>query len=76
MIEWDDDKRNETLRERGPDFAEIATVDWDGAMTMEDIRRSLPPLFRLPQTSAMLLTRPFMVVCAFLHGVIVVGTSG
>ena len=35
MIEWDDDKRNETLRERGLDFAEIATVDWDDAMTMQ-----------------------------------------
>ena len=42
MFEWDDDKRNETLRERGLDFAEIATVDWDDAMTMEDIRRPYP----------------------------------
>ena len=36
MIEWDDDKRNETLRERGLDFAEIATVD------MEDMRQPYP----------------------------------
>ena len=42
MIEWDDDKRNETLRERGLDFADVATVDWDGATTMEDIRQPYP----------------------------------
>jgi uncharacterized DUF497 family protein len=37
-LEWDDKKRNETLAERGLDFAEVAGVDWDIAFTVEDMR--------------------------------------
>jgi uncharacterized protein len=37
-IEWDDAKRAKTLKERGLDFADIVTVDWDEALTIEDTR--------------------------------------
>jgi len=37
-LEWDDTKRNKTLAERGLDFADVALVDWDEALTVEDIR--------------------------------------
>jgi uncharacterized DUF497 family protein len=37
-FEWDEQKREETLRERGLDFASVAEVDWDVAVTDEDDR--------------------------------------
>lgn len=37
-LEWDDTKRNETLKERGLDFANVASVDWSTAFTAEDTR--------------------------------------
>jgi uncharacterized DUF497 family protein len=37
-LEWDDKKRNKTLVERGLDFADVASVDWDAALTVEDAR--------------------------------------
>jgi len=37
-IEWDDKKRNKTLAERGLDFADVASADWDAAFTVEDAR--------------------------------------
>lgn len=37
-LEWDDTKRAKTLAERGLDFADIALVDWDRALTIEDLR--------------------------------------
>jgi uncharacterized DUF497 family protein len=42
MIEWDDNKRNKTLRVRGLDFADVATVDWEEALTIEDVRQPYP----------------------------------
>lgn len=37
-IEWDELKREMTLRERGLDFASVAKADWDTALTAEDAR--------------------------------------
>lgn len=37
-IEWDNAKRTKTLSERGVDFADVALVDWDNALTQEDRR--------------------------------------
>ncbi len=37
-LEWDDAKRNETLKRRGLDFADVASVDWTVAFTAEDTR--------------------------------------
>lgn len=37
-LEWDDKKRNKALAERGLDFADVASVDWDTAFTVEDTR--------------------------------------
>ncbi len=37
-IEWDQAKREATLRTRGLDFATVADADWDNALTAEDIR--------------------------------------
>ena len=37
-IEWDEDKRQKTLRERGLDFADVALVDWEEAITLPDKR--------------------------------------
>lgn len=37
--EWDEDKRKQTLFERGIDFAIIAGLDWATAMVVEDKRR-------------------------------------
>lgn len=37
-IEWDHEKREATLRERGLDFASVVDADWDGALTIEDTR--------------------------------------
>ena len=36
--EWDDGKGLEALRSRGVDFADVAKLDWDTALTAEDIR--------------------------------------
>lgn len=41
-IEWDNAKRDRTLKERGLDFAEVALIDWDNALTLEDSRQSYP----------------------------------
>jgi uncharacterized DUF497 family protein len=38
-IEWDSAKRNQTLRERGLDFADVARVDWENAIFIPDTRR-------------------------------------
>ncbi|WP_299881318.1 BrnT family toxin [uncultured Sulfitobacter sp.] len=38
-IEWDEDKRQRTLRERGLDFADVGLVDWEGAIFIPDTRR-------------------------------------
>ncbi|OWJ77998.1 BrnT family toxin [Haematobacter missouriensis] len=37
-LDWDEDKRQRTLRERGLDFAEVASAEWDDALTAEDTR--------------------------------------
>ncbi|KFI30429.1 MULTISPECIES: BrnT family toxin [Haematobacter] len=37
-LDWDDAKRDWTLRERGLDFASVAEADWDSALTAEDLR--------------------------------------
>lgn len=37
-IEWDEAKRQQTLAERGLDFADVARLDWDSAFTVEDFR--------------------------------------
>ena len=37
-LEWDEEKRNATLATRGVDFADVATVDWAVALTVEDTR--------------------------------------
>ena len=38
-LEWDEQKRAETLRQRGLDFASVALLDWDRALTAEDLRQ-------------------------------------
>ena len=37
-IEWDENKRNQTLVERGLDFADVAHFDWDSSVYTEDQR--------------------------------------
>ena len=37
-IEWDEGKRQKTLRERGLDFADVALVDWERAIIIPDRR--------------------------------------
>ncbi len=39
MIEWDKEKRDWTLRHRGLDFADVALVEWDQAVTSVDTRK-------------------------------------
>ena len=39
-IEFDNAKRTKTLAERGVDFADVAALDWDTALTVEDVRNS------------------------------------
>ncbi|WP_308916135.1 BrnT family toxin [Jannaschia sp. LMIT008] len=39
-LEWDEAKRRATLRERGLDFADFGSVDWDEAQTGKDTRRN------------------------------------
>ncbi|PTR15401.1 hypothetical protein C8J28_114122 [Cereibacter azotoformans] len=41
-LEWDEDKRQATLADRGLDFADVALIDWDAALTLEDTRRPYP----------------------------------
>ncbi|PDH64610.1 MAG: hypothetical protein CNE91_04050 [SAR116 cluster bacterium MED-G04] len=36
--EWNENKRKETMRDRGVDFADAARIDWDAAITVEDQR--------------------------------------
>lgn len=38
-LEWDETKREKTLRERGLDFADLAGLDWGAIETFEDTRR-------------------------------------
>ncbi len=38
-LEWDAEKRQRTLRERGLDFADVARVDWENAIFIPDRRR-------------------------------------
>ncbi|PYF12983.1 hypothetical protein C8J30_101368 [Rhodobacter viridis] len=37
-LEWDETKRETTMRERGLDFASVAAAQWDDALTVEDKR--------------------------------------
>lgn len=37
-LDWDEDKRERTLRERGLDFADVASAEWDQALTVEGLR--------------------------------------
>lgn len=37
-IEWDEKKRNQTLVERGLDFADVAHFDWGSSIYSEDQR--------------------------------------
>jgi uncharacterized DUF497 family protein len=39
-LEWDEQKRAWTLQERGLDFADVASADWDQAITVEDARQA------------------------------------
>lgn len=38
-LEWDERKRAETLQARGLDFADVALLNWDRSMTVEDLRQ-------------------------------------
>lgn len=38
-LEWDEDKRQLTLRERGLDFADVARFDPESVRTRPDLRR-------------------------------------
>ncbi len=38
-LEWDEEKRQRTLSERGLDFADVARLDWDRAVIIPDTRR-------------------------------------
>lgn len=37
-IEWDNNKRDTTLQERGLDFADVTLINWDDALTLTDSR--------------------------------------
>lgn len=37
-LDWDEDKRERTLQERGLDFADVVAARWDNALTAEDQR--------------------------------------
>ena len=41
-LEWDEAKRQRTLAERGVDFADVALVNWDDALTLKDVRQPYP----------------------------------
>ncbi len=38
-IEWDNAKRQQTLKERGLDFADVALIDWETALIFDDERQ-------------------------------------
>lgn len=38
MSEWDEQKRQDTLAKRHLDFADVALVNWDEALTAQDKR--------------------------------------
>lgn len=37
-LEWDEEKRQRTLEERGLDFADVARFDWGSAVVFDDDR--------------------------------------
>lgn len=37
-LEWDENKRQSTLRDRGLDFADLEAFDWETALTIQDSR--------------------------------------
>lgn len=37
--EWHEQKRQSTLKDRGVDFADMAFMDWESALTQTDTRR-------------------------------------
>lgn len=37
-LEWDEKKRSKSFTERKLDFADIASIDWETALTVEDTR--------------------------------------
>lgn len=39
-IEWDENKRAQTLNERGLDFANVAFLEWGKALTLQDTRKN------------------------------------
>ncbi|SPJ25455.1 BrnT family toxin [Palleronia abyssalis] len=41
-LEWDEQKREATFMARGLDFAEVALIDWETAITLEDTRQPYP----------------------------------
>ena len=38
-LEWDEEKRQKTISERGLDFADLARIDFDNALTFADHRK-------------------------------------
>jgi len=38
-LEWDEEKRQKALRERGMDFADLVWIDFESATTRPDLRR-------------------------------------
>ena len=38
-LDWDETKRQATLRERGLDFADAAQLDWETAIIFDDVRQ-------------------------------------
>lgn len=41
-LDWNEIKRAETKAARGLDFADVADLDWDTALTAEDDRKDYP----------------------------------
>ena len=41
-LDWDDAKRQATLKDRGLDFADVVEIDWARALTLEDVRQPYP----------------------------------
>lgn len=41
-LEWDEAKRQATLHARAIDFADVAHLDWDSALTRADNRQAEP----------------------------------
>ena len=67
-IEWDEQKRQKTLNERGLDFADLESVNWEEANTIADTRQPYPEdrfiIFGLSEA-----------VCVSLRGATVVTAS-